>query len=173
MIFDVSKTWPPLLKIEHRGQTAFFFANISKNVTFSQNLAEDNIVQLDKVHLCWNFQKDPWTVWCLSYGPWNRLLKQGPLCRLQSLSSSFFSIFTENFDGGRQFSQGTTESDWSQARKSQQNIFNDAMKTLSDESYPLLRMRSQPSKMYYVRQAKYAIELICESIAPDQSKDWS
>ena len=55
------------------------------------------------------------------------------------------------------------------------------MKTLSDGSYPPLRMRSQPSqpltklkytsKMYYVRQAKYAIELICESIAPDQSKD--
>lgn len=89
------------------------------------------------------------------------------------------SIFTENFDDGRQFSQGTTESDWSQARKSQKDIFNDAMKTLSGGCYPPLRSQpSQPltklnytSKMYYVRQVKYAIELICESIAPDQSKE--
>ena len=52
------KTWPPLLKIEHRGKLQFF-ANYSKTVTDIKILAEGKSDQHDKIYLPWNFQEDP------------------------------------------------------------------------------------------------------------------
>ena len=52
------KTWPPWLKIEHRGKLQFL-ANNSKTVTDIKNLTWGRIVQNDKIYLSWNFDANP------------------------------------------------------------------------------------------------------------------
>ncbi|VDI65819.1 Hypothetical predicted protein [Mytilus galloprovincialis] len=73
-------------------------------------------------------------------------------------------------------SQTTVASNWSKDERSQKDTFNWAMEMMSHGQY--LPLKSQASlnledlqystKMYYIRQARLACEIVCESIAPSQ-----
>ena len=54
------RTWPPWLKIEHRGKLQFFAYN-SKMVTDIKFVQRIKSVQNLKIYLPWNFQEDPTT----------------------------------------------------------------------------------------------------------------
>ncbi|VDI77484.1 Hypothetical predicted protein, partial [Mytilus galloprovincialis] len=73
-------------------------------------------------------------------------------------------------------SQTTVTSNWSKDERSQKDTFNWAMEMMSHGQY--LPLKSQASlnledlqystKMYYIRQARLACEIVCECIAPSQ-----
>lgn len=73
-------------------------------------------------------------------------------------------------------SQKTEGSDWYKAERSQRELFNEAIELMSDGKYSSLK--SQPSmnldqlqystKMHYIRQARFAFQYVCESIALSQ-----
>lgn len=69
-ILDRSKSWPLLLKIDHRAKQQFF-VNIMKTVQFSQILKEGKSVQHDEIYPWPNFHENLFTG-CKSYCPFLR-----------------------------------------------------------------------------------------------------
>ena len=75
-------------------------------------------------------------------------------------------------------SQATTHSNWSRDERSQRELFNEAMNIMSNGGYSPLRSQASSAidqlqystQMYYIRQARIAFQLVCESIAPSQSQ---
>ncbi|XP_063416575.1 uncharacterized protein LOC134698600 [Mytilus trossulus] len=73
-------------------------------------------------------------------------------------------------------SQATATSSWSRDERSQKEIFNWAMEVMSNGQYPTLKSQASiefeelqySTKMYYIRQARSAFEIVCENIAPSQ-----
>ncbi|CAC5426522.1 unnamed protein product [Mytilus coruscus] len=73
-------------------------------------------------------------------------------------------------------SQTTVASNWSKDERSQKDTFNWAMEMMSHGQYSPLKSQAllniedlqYSTKMYYIRQARLAFEIVCESIAPSQ-----